>query len=98
MDGAPSDPPSPGFVAMKSASCIAPPRDRVWQSGCCYRSCSKVLEKGGASMWELLAVNWTNALLLLLLLACPLMHVLGHGHRGRRRHGDEHQGTSGRGR
>jgi hypothetical protein len=31
-------------------------------------------------MWEFLATNWTTALLLMLLLACPLLHALGHGH------------------
>ena len=43
-------------------------------------------------MWDLVGVSWTNALFLLLLLACPLMHFLGHGRRGRRHPGNDHGG------
>ena len=34
-------------------------------------------------MWDFLAANWTNALVLVVMLACPLMHLFGHGHRHR---------------
>lgn len=37
-------------------------------------------------MWDFITTNWTNVLLLVLVLACPLIHAFGHGH-GRTRHG-----------
>ena len=42
-------------------------------------------------MWDFLGSNWTNLLLLLAVLACPLMHAFGHrhgGHRAGERRGD----------
>jgi hypothetical protein len=40
-------------------------------------------------MWTVLAANWTSALVVLLVLACPFMHVFGHGHRHQSRHGHD---------
>lgn len=39
-------------------------------------------------MWEFIAANWGTALVLLIALACPLLHAFGHGHG--RRHGASH--------
>jgi hypothetical protein len=32
-------------------------------------------------MWEFVEANWQSAVVLLIALMCPLMHVFGHGHR-----------------
>ncbi len=38
-------------------------------------------------MWEWIANNWTVIVLLLVVLACPLMHAAGGCHGRRHRHG-----------
>ena len=37
-------------------------------------------------MWDWLATNWTTILVALVVVACPLMHVIGHSHGTRRPH------------
>lgn len=31
-------------------------------------------------MWEWLATNWTTMLMAIVILACPVMHFVGHSH------------------
>lgn len=40
-------------------------------------------------MWEFIAANWGSALVLLIALACPLLHAFGHGHGRRHRSPDQ---------